>query len=397
MSSLKKNEMIQVRPEFKLKGFMPENLSKIISTDEFSETRSRINRLISSDSFVSLSNKDKNYILKFQDGYDKSAKSQGLEEDEIILSGHEVVEFSNISDADAYRYLIYRYKYNLFPELKIVDDYPPCVQIEPVSVCNFRCVFCYQSDESFSKKKFGHMGRMDIGLFKETIDELEGNVEAITLASRGEPLLHKDIEEMIEYMNGKFLAVKINSNASLLTEKLSHMILSNDIQTMVFSIDAANKELYEKLRVRGNFETTLDNVKNYHKIKNESYPNSKIITRISGVKVNEMQNIEQMIDFWKPYADLVAFTNYTPWESSYDNPSNEISSPCTELWRRLFIWWDGKVNPCDYDYKSYLSKWEMSDHSISSIWNSDDFRVLRDQHLDKRRKELTPCKSCISV
>ena len=63
MSSLKKNEMIQVRPEFKLKGFMPENLSKIISTDEFSETRSRINRLISSDSFVSLSNKDKNYIL----------------------------------------------------------------------------------------------------------------------------------------------------------------------------------------------------------------------------------------------------------------------------------------------------------------------------------------------
>jgi len=397
MSSLKKNEMIQVRPEFKLKGFMPENLSKIISTDEFSETRSRINRLISSDSFVSLSNKDKNYILKFQDGYDKSANSQRLEEDEIILSGHEVVEFSNISDADAFRYLIYRYKYNLFPELKIVDDYPPCVQIEPVSVCNFRCVFCYQSDESFSKKKFGHMGRMDIGLFKETIDELEGNVEAITLASRGEPLLHKDIEKMIEYMNGKFLAVKINSNASLLTEKLSHMILSNDIQTMVFSIDAANKELYEKLRVRGNFETTLDNVKNYHKIKNESYPNSKIITRISGVKVNEMQNIEQMIDFWKPFADLVAFTNYTPWESSYDNPSNEILSPCTELWRRLFIWWDGKVNPCDYDYKSYLSKWEMRDHSISSIWNSDDFRVLRDQHLDKRRKELTPCKSCISV
>jgi len=241
------------------------------------------------------------------------------------------------------------------------------------------------------------MGRMDLGLFKETIDELEGNVEAITLASRGEPLLHENIGEMLEYMNGKFLAVKINSNASLLTEKLIHTILSNDIQTMVFSIDAADKELYEKLRVGGNFETTLGNVRNYNKIKSESYPNSNIITRISGVQVNEMQNMDQMIDFWKPYADLVAFTNYTPWESSYDNPSNEILSPCTELWRRLFIWWDGRVNPCDYDYKSYLSKWEMKNHSVTDIWNSDGFHELRDQHLNERRKELTPCKSCISV
>ena len=91
--------------------------------------------------------------------------------------------------------------------------------------------------------------------------------------------------------------------------------------------------LNEKLG--GNFETTLGNVRNYNKIKSESYPNSNIITRISGVQVNEMQNMDQMIDLWKPYADLVAFTNYTPWESSYENPINEVLSPCTELWRRL--------------------------------------------------------------
>ena len=29
-----------------------------------------------------------------------------------------------------------------------------------------------------------------------------------------------------------------------------------------------------------------------------------------------------------------------------------LTVPCSELWSRLFIWWDGKVNPCDYDYKS---------------------------------------------
>jgi sulfatase maturation enzyme AslB (radical SAM superfamily) len=397
ISKTNKSDLIQVSPEVKVKGFRPENFSKIASTKEFTDTKFKIDKLILSDSYQKLNEKEKNIITKISDAYEKTAHQKPLQEDEMILAGHEIVEFSNIQESEVSRYLVYRYKYNLYPDLKIIDEYPPCVQIEPVSVCNFRCVFCYQSDDSFSKKKFGHMGRMDLGLFKETVDELEGNVEAITLASRGEPLLHKNIEEMLEYMNGKFLAIKINSNASLLTEKLVHTILSNDVQTMVFSIDAADKDLYEKLRVRGNFETTLKNVRNYHKIKNDIYPNSNIITRISGVKVNEMQDMDEMINFWEPYADLVAFTNYTPWESSYENPTNEILSPCTELWRRLFVWWDGKINPCDYDYKSYLSNWDMKDHSISEAWNSDYYDNLREKHSNEKRNEIKPCNSCISV
>ena len=44
---------------------------------------------------------------------------------------------------------------------------------------------------------------------------------------------------------------------------------------------------------------------------------------------------------------------------------------CSDLWRRMFVWFDGKVNPCDYDYKSLLSNWNAHALSISEIWNSD--------------------------
>ena len=81
---------------------------------------------------------------------DLSEKS--LKEDEYVLTGHELVEFENIHDWEVFRYLVYRYKYNMYPLLKIFDDYPPSVQIEIASVCNFRCVFCYQSDSSFSSE-----------------------------------------------------------------------------------------------------------------------------------------------------------------------------------------------------------------------------------------------------
>ena len=391
------SKLITIEPKLKVKGFNIENLGIVALTKEDLQIRHRINRLFKTPFYKDLSQNHKKLISKITNGYKNRLDGKELEKDQYILSGHELVEFENIHDWEVFRYLVYRYKYNMYPVLKIFDKYPPCVQIEPASVCNFKCVFCYQVDKSFSNKNSGYMGYMELDLFKKVVDELEGNVESITLASRGEPTLHKQLGEMLDYMNGKFLAVKINSNASLLSDKLIHTILSSDIQTMAFSIDAADKDLYEKLRVNGKFEKTVKNVERFNEIKDKEYPNSRLTTRISGVKVNEVQDIQQMVDMWAPYADIVAFTNYTPWESSYENPVNDVKLPCTELWRRLFVWWDGKVNPCDYDYKSLLSKWNANETPISELWNSDYYKKLRTKHLNEQRSEYEPCKRCISA
>ena len=285
-----KSPLITVRPKVKQKGFNPDNIGISAFTKEDTGVYNRILRMTNTSFYRDLSDNHEKLVLKIISGYKNKLEGKSIAKDEHVLSGHELVEFESIHDWELFRYLVYRYKYNLYPVLKIFDDYPPCVQIEPVSVCNFRCVFCYQADKTFSNKNSGYMGYMDLGLFKQVIDELEGNVESITLASRGEPTLHKQLGEMLEYMNGKFLAVKVNSNASLLNDKLIHTILSNDVQTLALSIDAADKELYEKLRVNGKFEKTLKNVERFNEIREKEYPTSRLVTRISGVKVNDIQN-----------------------------------------------------------------------------------------------------------
>ena len=63
------------------------------------------------------------------------------------------------------------------------------------------------------------MGKMSLETYKATIDQCVGNVEFISLASRGEPLSNPLIDQMLEYSSGKFLNLKINTNASLLNEK----------------------------------------------------------------------------------------------------------------------------------------------------------------------------------
>ena len=61
-------------------------------------------------------------------------------------SAHIVRELARKSDDVEVlsRYVIFRYKYESYPRARTLEEFPPLVQIEPTSICNFRCIFCYQ-------------------------------------------------------------------------------------------------------------------------------------------------------------------------------------------------------------------------------------------------------------
>ena len=390
-----KNDLINQKPLKRKKGFLNEN----INLDNF--TNKDIDYIIKKINFVknniNLSDDVKNIINKYLISYKNIKEGKNVKNKNIILTKHENFEIKKISDDNIARYLIYRYKFNVYPKIKKVDLFPPCVQIEPSSMCNYRCIMCYQIDKSFSSKSKGFAGHMSLELFKKIIDQLVGNVEAVTLASRGEPTLNPKFSQMIDYANDKFLALKLNTNASMLNEKLIHRLLSSNIQTIVFSIDSKDKESYEAIRVNGKFDNIIKKLELFNKIREKNYKREDKIVRISGVKINDKQDINEMKKKWGDIADIVAFTNYVPWESSYENEINNIIEPCTEFWSRMFIWHDGKVNPCDFDYKSKLSKWNVKEDSIKNIWNSDEYNHLRYCHLNNLRSELEPCRRCINI
>ena len=195
-----------------------------------------------------------------------------LERSPFHLYPYVMEEISRLTEEELPRYLWYRYRYDTFPSCKILDRFPPCLQIEPASVCNYRCVFCYQTDGAFTKRTNGHMGTMSLEMFQRVIDQAIGSCEAVTLASRGEPLLCPEIESMLAYARGKFLALKLNTNASLLDERRSHAILEGGVNTVVFSVDAASEPTYSRLRVGGQLERVLQNIRRFQEIRARHYP-----------------------------------------------------------------------------------------------------------------------------
>lgn len=366
-------------------------------TDEatFENTIQRLNRIYS----------DKKNVSQLSDYHQKiltRALSDIFEKEEINsnslrLTDNTIAEMFTIDDKRLLSYVVHRYRYEVFPKLKEIDDYPPCLQIEPSSICNFRCVFCFETDTSFTNKKNGFMGRMKLDLFKKIIDQAEGNVEFLTLASRGEPLLCPDFDKMLYYTKDKFLNLKINTNASKLDEKKCHAILSSGVKTIVFSADAADEKLYAKLRVNGKLSQVLKNIERFKKIRETEYKDNKIISRVSGVKFTDEQNEEEMYKLWNGLVDQVVFVNYNPWENTYEKAPNSIDKACSDLWRRMFIWWDGTTNPCDVDYKSSLTPGNFKNTSITALWKSEKYNFLREKHNSKSRQEISPCKSCTVI
>ncbi len=311
-----------------------------------------------------------------------------------LITPQQIVFLENNPKSKWTEYLIFRYKFQNFPKKHIDSEFPTHLLIEPVSACNIRCIMCFQVDETFSKNS-EFMGTMDFELFKKVIDDAyDLGIQAITFSGRGEPTLNPKFGDMLEYCKGKFFDLKVNTNATKLNEKLIHKIIQSGVTDLVFSIDSYEKDEYEAIRVLGKFDEVTKNIKKFKEI-NDSYPNSKCSTRVSGVKIDKRQNIAKFTEYWNNYVDHVVMVEMSERWDTYHNPTeNAGKEPCNFLWGEMYVWFDGKCNPCDVDYKSELLVGNIKEKNIKEIWNGEVYKKLRERHKSGERHECYPCDHC---
>ena len=313
------------------------------------------------------------------------------------ISNHEIFYCDRLNDpAQILNYLTFRFKLYKANYLNTVYNFPPYLLLEPVSACNLRCPMCFQIDKTFTRKPY--MGMMKWDLFTKVVDEAdEIGTGAITLASRGEPTMHPKYGDMLKYIRDKknIFELKTNTNATFLTEKICNTIFESEVSTVVISADHYEKKQFEILRKGSNFEKIVKNVEMLFNIRKKNFPNSKTEIRISGIDYNKNLNREKFNQFWERISDNVS-AGYAVerWDTYNNKPIKNIKSACSYLWDRMYVWFDGKCNPCDADYKSYLSYGNVMDKSIIEVWNSTKLKELRSKHLNSDREKINPCDRC---
>lgn len=290
-------------------------------------------------------------------------------------------------------YIIHRYKFKIYPRIMKLEGFPLHLLIEPTSICNLACAMCFQSDASFRTKEY--MGMMDLDFFKELIDQaVENKCKALTLASRGEPTLHKKFADMLSYCRGKFLELKINTNAVNLNDQLCHAILEAGVDIIVFSVDSCDSKEYARIRGSLDFKKVVNNIKLFTSIRGSKKKYFKTSTRIQGVRFSRKQSSKKFFTFWKGFTDTITFNKSFPRWDTYHNETTGFNKRCSALWERMYVWYDGTCNPCDFDYKSKLAVGNAKDKPLKAIWLGSRYAQYRRLFQQGKRSHLYPCDRC---
>lgn len=104
----------------------------------------------------------------------------------------------------------------------ILKSYPPCINISTGTVCNLRCKFCYTGQ---GKKQDRALNFIPPKLVEKAMKEIGRFLIAARLYTYGEPLLVKQLPEIVEIVHRYKVYSFISSNMNLFDEGLVKDIL----------------------------------------------------------------------------------------------------------------------------------------------------------------------------
>lgn len=133
---------------------------------------------------------------------------------------------------------------------------PTELYIETTNRCNSLCETCVRT--FMTREPLRDLSLHEFRAWVDQVPELERAV----LHGIGEPLLNRDLVDMIAYLKErpKPPRVLFNSNAILLTSQLQQSFLDVGLDEYRISTDAAHRELYAQIRGVDGFERMVENV-----------------------------------------------------------------------------------------------------------------------------------------
>lgn len=183
------------------------------------------------------------------------------------------------------------------------------IYIEPTSNCNLKCKTCIRNTWTHDFKD------MDFNMFKKIINDLRQfqSLETIMISGFGEPLIHKNIIDMIKMIKELNLNVELITNGTLLNEEMCKELINSKLDKLWVSIDGVSEKSYENIRVGAKQAKVLKNLINLKRLRKES--NSKMMLGISFVAVED--NIEEIPELLtlarKIAAKDIKVTNVLPY------------------------------------------------------------------------------------
>lgn len=272
--------------------------------------------------------------------------------------------------------------------------FPEDVIVETYAHCNLRCIMCPYPVLKRAK------GEMDFAVFTKIADEMarENPDGRLWVAILGEPLLGKNLVKMLFYARDKGIRkIHLNTNATFLTQEMTHELFDCGIDKLLVSLDACTKETYDKIRIGGDFPAVIRNLEYFLAEKKRlGLQKPDVIAQFIVMDQNEHET-EAFKKYWLEKGAIVKIRIKMGWGNAVkaeDLAAADIERnfPCPWLLRSVSIHWDGKFAQCDADYEAKYSPGDINFQTIKEVWDGElAKRRERNWALDFNH---APCDTC---
>ena len=306
-------------------------------------------------------------------------------------------------------------------------EFPMMIVISTIYPCNFGCPMCPYTDGNSEIRQFYRKHDAElfpVELWNKLAKEAGPYGAWLRCTGGGEPMLHPQMVEMIEYAKEQGARVWLNTNGSMLgphpktREKLKRIVKAG-IDLIEFSMDAADPETYAKVRPpRGGaprdpekwFSGHVDNIRAALELRKEYKTATRVVVSIIRQELIEGKLDEAIQFFLKDVGvDDVITRKFLTWDDNttidhnkaldrhlYADMPTAKKEPCVWPFERLNIDTLGRIALCGQDVSfrtadKFPTLWE---HSIKEIWQGEMFNWYRKMHLDGRGAEAWPCRNC---
>ena len=253
------------------------------------------------------------------------------------------------------------------------------IYVEITNNCNLNCSFCIGNTR---RKEY-----LKIDRFKDLLNRLEGYTEYLYFHLMGEPLIHPQINELIDYASTKF-KINITTNGYYIDRikdnkniRQINISLHSFDDTKIKTLDDYLNNIFDSVE-----ELSKNTYISYRMWTNNKYKD-EIIKRVEehyNTTVEEHTKIKENIYF--------DFDSEFIWPDLNNDYYNE-NGTCQGLSTHIGILVDGSVVPCCLDYNGQLVLGNIYEDSLDDILASDKALDMLESFKQNIKKEEL-CKHC---
>ena len=145
------------------------------------------------------------------------------------------------------------------------DERPLVLEMDITNQCNLRCKMCMFSHPDYYLAKSRHW---TVPEFRALADQLFAATRRVSLSFGTEPLLHRDIDQLLAVLEEHEVPHKyFNTNGQLMGAATITAMIRHRMDTVTVSVDAATGATYERVRVGASWDKLHSNLQTLRDLK----------------------------------------------------------------------------------------------------------------------------------